>query len=87
LGRCCLVTAQSSRIVRNRPTALKIAVQPARLSEGLTNGRGHDRNHSEKQQDSAKTLAGKTHKSAKARHRVDHKIGKALTAMHIICAC
>jgi hypothetical protein len=57
------------------------------LSEGLTDGRVHGCNHSEAQQDSAKTPAGKTGKSAKARHRVDHKIGKPLTAMHIICAC
>ncbi len=86
-GRCRLVAAQPRRIVRNRPTALKITVRACgRLSEGLTDRRVYGGNHSEAQQDPVKAPAGKSRKSAQMRHRVDHKIGKPLTAMHIICA-
>jgi hypothetical protein len=88
IGRCRLVAAQPRRIVGNRPAALNITVGPSDgLSDGLTDRATCGGDYSDTKQGPAKTAAGKFRKSVKVRHRVDHKIGKPLTAMHIICAC
>jgi hypothetical protein len=57
------------------------------LSEGLADRATCGGDYSETQQDPATKAAGKFRNPAIVRHRVDHKIGKPLTAMHIICAC
>lgn len=86
MGSCVFVAAQPRGRVLDAPATLKIALGRVLLRRRSERARHPDR-RTYKAGKGKEKGAGKAGRDGPERHRIDHKISKALTAMRILCAC